>query len=151
VSGYKKLEVKTLSGYYIRGILPGWGQIYAGNTTRGIIIAGTFSIALSLTIWSGIQYNKAKSAYDDLGPSDSNQVYKEKRDSYASASRTSYIFIGITSALYVINWVDLLFFNKIEFNNAGEQNNRLYYSFNYENKTQYVKEQRATAHIGIWF
>ena len=53
----------TLGGYYLRGIVPGWGQIYAGNTIKGASFTGIFILAASFTVWSGIQYSRAKRDY----------------------------------------------------------------------------------------
>ncbi|MDY6968163.1 MAG: CsgG/HfaB family protein, partial [Spirochaetota bacterium] len=66
--------------YYMRGFVPGWGQMYAGNKMKGIIFGSTFIAACAITVFSVLNYNNAKSDYDDLPSGADRDEFKEKRD-----------------------------------------------------------------------
>jgi hypothetical protein len=103
---------KTVPGFYLRGIVPGWGQIYVGNTIRGASYMAVFLGTVVYFSYAVYQYNKAHSDYDALGPNNTpaqfSDTYKKYRDS-ASAAKTSII---IMSCAYALNWIDLLIFSR---------------------------------------
>ncbi|MDY6933307.1 MAG: CsgG/HfaB family protein [Spirochaetota bacterium] len=114
----------TSSGYYLRGIIPGWGQFYAGRTVKGFVYGGLF-VASGLFAAATIgNYQDKKKEYDDLRPIDTESdiqerdrfdtVYKE----YDDAAKGAKFMTGLFWIVYLANWVDILFFSKPDFNRS---------------------------------
>ncbi len=89
---------KTPEGALIRSLaLPGWGQFYNDESTKGYIFAGA---AGALTVTSILLYLDAESTYDD---------YEDGKASYSDYTKkidTTNIFVGITAAVWIYNAVD---------------------------------------------
>ncbi|MBP7585666.1 MAG: hypothetical protein KBA61_16605 [Spirochaetes bacterium] len=106
------LAVTTKSGYYLRGIVPGWGQFYTGHDTKGYAIGGTFAAAAVFFGWSFMNFNAKKANYDDLGPGLAQSEYDSKYDAYKQAGTIAYVGLGILGAVYLYNWIDIIFFSR---------------------------------------
>lgn len=111
------LDRKTETGYYLRGIVPGWGQFYADRTIKGYIFLGAFIFTAGFTGYSIYDFYQKKSAYDESGLSQSE--YNSRWDKYQKAADLTLYSAVAFGAVYVINWVDLLFFSKPDFNNTS--------------------------------
>ncbi len=107
--------VTTQTGYYLRGIVPGWGQLYSGHDTKGYAIGGTFVAAAAFFGWSFMNFNAKKADYDDLGPGLAQSEYDSKYDAYKQASTIAYAALGVLGAVYLYNWIDIIFFSKPRF------------------------------------
>ncbi len=139
------LEQKTTTGYYLRGIIPGWGQFYSDNNTKGYIYLGAFILASGFTGYTIYDHSQKKSAYGESGLSQSE--YNDRWDKYNKAADfTLYSAIAL-GVVYVINWADILFLSNtaIESNSASLFNHgNQYFCFdiiksekNY-NETEYI-------------
>ena len=106
------LAVTTKSGYYLRGIVPGWGQLYTGHDTKGYVIGGSFVAAAAFFGWSFMNFNAKKGAYDDLGPGLAQSEYDSKYDAYKQAGTIAYAALGVLGAVYLYNWIDIIFFSR---------------------------------------
>lgn len=113
------LQESIMTGYYLRSIVPGWGQFYAGETSKGYAFSGAFVAAAAFSAWAIMDYGKKKKAYDDLPSGEPKSVFDSKYDAYKKASSISLISVGIVGAIYLANWVDVLFFSKPEFSIIG--------------------------------
>lgn len=102
----------TNAGYYLRGIVPGWGQYYSGHHTKGYIMGGSFLAAAAFFGWSYYNFNAKKSDYDDLGPGLAQSEYDSKYDAYEKAGKIAYAALGILGAVYLYNWIDIAFFSR---------------------------------------
>ncbi|HPA71779.1 MAG TPA: CsgG/HfaB family protein [Spirochaetota bacterium] len=102
-------------GYYLRGIVPGWGQLYSGHDTKGYVIGGTFVAAAAFFGWSFMNFNAKKADYDDLGPGLAQSEYDSKYDAYQQAGKIAYVGLGVLGAVYLYNWIDIVFFSKPRF------------------------------------
>jgi len=98
------------TGYYLRGIVPGWGQIYSGDTIKGYGFMSAFVISAGISAWAIMDYEKKKNAYGDLRSTDSPATFESKWDAYKKASTISLISVGIVGAIYIAHWVDMLLF-----------------------------------------
>jgi hypothetical protein len=113
MTGKKPIEdYERPFGYYMRGIVPGWAQIYAGNSAKGWTFAGITVASAGFAGWAFNDYTVKKKKYDDLGPGASadefNSKFNAKKDAANLANIGMYVFAGV----YVINWIDVLLFNK---------------------------------------
>lgn len=117
------------AGYYLRGIVPGWAQIYAGNTAKGWSFAGISLASAGYMGWALADYTGKKKKYDDLtlGAPDSEwkTKYNAKKDAAFQANLSIYIFLGV----YAANWIDVIFFNQYNPENISLLNNTSEYYF----------------------
>ena len=150
------LEEKTMGGYYMRSAVPGWGQFYAGQRTKGWLYMGGFILTAALSIYTVQDYAAKKSDYDDLPAGRPQSEYDSAYDDAKQAGNIAGITVGLFLAVYIANWVDVLFFTKPSF--AQETAtvpdlNRGKYSFNvYSLRTSSVlKENRHYMSFGMRF
>jgi hypothetical protein len=117
VEGNKEFFVvrKTRSGYYLRSIVPGWGQIYAEHEIKGSVFAGVFLASVGYSVYSYMDYNKKNKDYKDLPAGTSLSVFDSKADKAKKAENMKYISFGICGAVYLTHWVDVIFFSKPAF------------------------------------
>ena len=116
VSGDKEILIPiTTAGYYTRGIVPGWGQFYSGDSTKGYIFLGSFIVAGALTVYGWLNYSNAKSEYDDLDRGTSQSTFDEKYNAKKEAGDQFLMFAGMATLVYLANWVDILFFSRPAF------------------------------------
>ncbi len=103
---------KPLAGYYLRTLVPGWAQIYAGEKGKGYMLLGAFAVGGAATVLSGIRYRHARDEYHALGPGATRDEFDRKYDAYRNSG---YIFLGvgvITASIVVINIADSLFITR---------------------------------------
>ncbi len=110
---------KLMYPYYLRGIVPGWAQIYAGKNIKGYIFAGTFGAATLGAVGTSIYYFKTKDDYNKIPSSSTKEEFDAAYNKYATASLYMNTFIGITAVVYAANWVDVIFFSRESYINAG--------------------------------
>ena len=115
-------EVKSMQGYYLRGIVPGWGQVYAGSEMKGYIYAGTFVATGLFWAVAHLNYTDKKQAYDDLPYGTTGDKFDSAHDAYKKAGIMAYAAMGLVGLAYAANWVDILFFTKPRFGTAAAAN-----------------------------
>jgi len=109
------LEDRTMSGYYMRGIIPGWGQFYAGRSLKGWLYLGGFMITAGAAFFTFVSYQDQKDEYDNLGPQDSQEEFDSKyKDAHDRGETAGYAF-GIFLTFYIINWIDIIFLSRPSF------------------------------------
>ncbi|MFC1669759.1 CsgG/HfaB family protein [Spirochaetota bacterium] len=106
---------KTMTGYYLRGLVPGWGQFYANSYIKGSIFLGTFFAAGGFMTYAVIDFNKKNDAYNKPGQPDYDKLYDDKK----KAAIVAYTGIGILVGVYLINVLDIIFFNSIEIDDGS--------------------------------
>ncbi len=117
---------KSTSGYYLRGIIPGWGQFYAKRPVWGYVYLGSFAVSGSFLLYTTFAFFDKKSDYDDLGDSATWDDFSSKRTAYKDAARNVNIALGIFGFVYLWNWVDLILF-KPDFNSSNASTTNLYF------------------------
>lgn len=106
---------KTQTGYYLRSIVPGWGQMYAGHTWKGIGFMGAFALSAAFSTYAVLDYGKKKKAYDDLPYASPDSEFDAKYNDYRKAGNRALLSFGILGAVYLAHWADVLFLSKPEF------------------------------------
>lgn len=98
-------EFSTTTSYGIKpvimSLIPGWGQMYKGSTTKGVII-----LAAEVAAIGGIIYTEnERASYESKMRSQPNfaKQYKTKMDNFETARNCC---IGAAAAIYVYNLID---------------------------------------------
>ena len=87
-------------------IVPGWGQLYKGNTTKGIcILGGEIALATGILVAESLRSSYAKKMYEQP---QHLATYNTKADNWENVRN---ICIGTATALYVYNLIDALVAN----------------------------------------
>ena len=106
-SGYNYLK------YYSLGVVPGLGQLYAGNRIKGCLFFGGFAALAGFSCYAVYDFNKKREAYEDL-KTGSAEDFDSKYNASGKALKVVKLSFGILGAFYLYNWVDIIFFNKPE-------------------------------------
>lgn len=98
-------EFSTTTSYGIKpvimSLIPGWGQMYKGSTTKGVII-----LAAEVAAIGGIIFTEnERASYESKMRSQPNfaKQYKTKMDNFETARNCC---IGAAAAIYVYNLID---------------------------------------------
>lgn len=83
--------------------LPGWGQFYKGQKTRGSVLGGAFWGSL---IGAGVSYLKEKTAKDDYRDATAPAAISEAYDRYNRWYKTRRTLSAVTVALWAITVAD---------------------------------------------
>ena len=103
------------SGYYLRGLVPGWAQVYSGYRGKGYVFMGVFLVSGIAATVARFDYVNKKNDYNDLGIGTTQDEYRAKYDDYDKAATLSNITIGLFLVQYVVNFADLFFISKPNF------------------------------------
>ncbi len=123
VSGDKEVIVPvTKKGYYGRGAVPGWGQFYAGDSTKGYTFAGAFAVSILFSAYMYYNNSSKKTAYENQDPPQSkiDAKYDDWQKAY-DMMRYSFVLVGV---VYVINWIDVLLFSAPDFSVSKSAENQ---------------------------
>ncbi len=144
----------TPAGYWLRGIVPGWGQFYSGHNIKGWVFAGVFGVTAVMSVVGIMQFNSAKKDYEDLGPDLSQSKYDSKYDAYEKAGGRAKLYLILMGVSYVSNWVDIAFFSRPDFSGQANLMNfdrDSYFTFNAFEKTYPFKETAFDAGMSLRF
>ncbi|MFC1668797.1 CsgG/HfaB family protein [Spirochaetota bacterium] len=147
--------VVSKTGYYLRGIVPGWGQIYSGHTLKGSLVLGGFVVSGGLMGWTMYNYFDKKKKYDDAWNLSENE-FDSLYDDYKTAEIINLTMLSLTVAIYIYNWIDLIFFNNVEYGktiaNEAQKKDRFFYSLNiYDVQNEDSIEMRIDLNFGMRF
>jgi len=107
---------------YVRGIIPGLGQIYSGNDTKGKIFLSGFVLSTGFLGYSIYDYKKKKDEYNSVKPYSPPNEFNSKYDAYKKAANIAIFSVTLWAVIYVANWVDLLNFNEPRYSgDSGKQ------------------------------
>ena len=113
------------AGYYFRGFVPGWSQMYAGNSIRGSLFMGGFILAAAFTGYTVYDFTQKKDTYNNLDSTDTQREFVNTRNDRDNAYNRMKLMLGITAAIYAVNWIDVLFFSRPEGNNEDTSSNQV--------------------------
>ena len=121
-------------GYYLRGALPGYAQIYSGNQIKGWAFAGAAFASVAFSGYAYYDYYNKQRAYNKLDSAASNDEFDSKYTAGKKAAQLFNISIYILSGIYLLNWVDVLFFNDYQPSSASAKLNlnddrKVYFSY----------------------
>ncbi len=117
--------------YYLRGIIPGLGQIYYGNNMKGYMFLGGFVCITAGLLYSYKNYSNKRDSYNSIpyrtSESEADSIYND----YKKAANITIYSLFLWAAYYAANWVDLLYFNEPVFDSdPGISVSRAPVSFN---------------------
>jgi len=147
--GYS-IESKTRTGYYTRSIMPGWGQLYAGHDAKGYIFMGTFIASAGYTLYSYYAFSKAEKDYNDLPRTSTAAEFDSKFNDKKKAGQMLFMAGGITAAVYLIHWVDVLFFSAPEFDGSQSINYTPYPHFTVSAGLDSFNNDRTVSLGTVW-
>jgi hypothetical protein len=111
---FEKVDVNVITptGYYLRGMVPGWGQYYADQTTKGLILWTSFMASGMFLGWSYVNYTDKRSIYRNIGPGNDAGKFDRSYNDYKKSGL--YLGAGIAAfgIVYIANWIDLLYFTQ---------------------------------------
>ena len=113
------LEARTMSGYYLRSIIPGWGQLYADRNLEGGTFLGLFAAGCGFSGWAYYNLSARKKSYNDL-PRGSSE-FDGKYSDYRSAVNLFNISLYVLAGIYVAHWADAIFIAKPDFAKKDEK------------------------------
>jgi hypothetical protein len=99
-------------GYYALGIIPGAAQFYAGKDAEGGIFLGTFLASMGFfgyAMWDFDSKHKTYLAVPRGGDFDTAFT------AYLNSSYVLIAAISLAGAVYIMNWIDVLFIAKPDF------------------------------------
>ena len=100
----ESVVLKSKSGAFFRSLLiPGWGQSYNLEPTKAWIFGGLEAVTAGAAIWSQLNYQNKKDAYDSLGVGGSFKQAADDADR-AYALRNS-LLLGV-ALIHLANVVD---------------------------------------------
>jgi TolB-like protein len=120
------------TGYYIRGIVPGWGQFYAKQDIKGISFAAAFVGSAIWCVFANKKYSDSKKKYNDIPAGHPQSEYDSAYDKYKKDGKYALYSIILVSCVYLANWADILFFSTPNFENkitGLNFNNTVYANF----------------------
>lgn len=89
-------------------VLPGWGQLYAGSTTKGIVLSVLSAATLAYTVHFIIDTNGKENDY--LNETNKNLI-QQKYNSYSSSYKTRNTLIVAYAAIWLFSQLDLILSN----------------------------------------
>ncbi len=98
--------------YYLRGLIPGCAQLYAGNNTKGSLFLWGFLFTGITSIGTWFYYDKKRDDYHKLKAGYKKSVYDKAYDKYYNAGVMFYSSLGVFSLIYLTNWIDVIYFNE---------------------------------------
>lgn len=107
------------AGYFLRGAVPGWSQVYAEHPIKGYTFFGFFVASVGFSAYSYYDFVTKKEKYNDL-PHGSAQFDKKYNDYNKAADMFNYSLMAI-GAVYAIHLVDMIFFSRPDFTAPAEQ------------------------------
>jgi len=136
------------TGSYFQGIIPGWFQLNSGNTMKGSLFLSGFIITgiSSAYLWSG--YYDKKKYYHDLRSYSENK-YDEAYNEYYKSALLFYSSLSVFTLVYIVNWIDVIFFNDLQVIKAGISTSGSDYGFNY-NQNYFITELNKQTNINFY-
>ena len=102
----------TSAGYYLRGAVPGWAQVYSGHEVKGYTLLGAFVFSGIFMGYALYDFTNKRAEYEDLGKGTSQEEFDRKYDASEKALLTARISVGIFAAVYVLHVFDMLLFSR---------------------------------------
>jgi len=121
VTGYKEyFTAVSPRGYYLRNILPGWGQFYAEKDIEGFVFSGVSLAALGLTGYAAVNYVQKKDVYNELPPGAEQSKFDAAFSDVEDAAQLLNIALISLGSAYVVHWIDALLFARPDFGGQVE-------------------------------
>lgn len=131
-STHRKPEIKiidpsTMKSAIVQNILlPGLGQLYIGNNTKGWLTTSVSTLSLGAMIYSVLNTKKKEDAY--LNEPD-KLLIQQKYDDYNKSYKIRNVLIISYAVVWLYSQIDLLFFSNGEQNSNGKLSQLYNFSF----------------------
>lgn len=115
IEGHEELFItkKSAMGYYMRSIVPGWGQFYVDRPVKGLVFSGVFVLSVAFAYYAYTDYQDKDDAYHELSLGSSE--FDKKYDEYEKAGNLYNYSVGLVLLVYALHWADVLFLTKPDF------------------------------------
>lgn len=107
------------AGYYLRGIVPGWGQFYSGHYIKSSILGVSFIGSAVWGVKANMQYSKSKKDYESLPAGTTQAELDSAFNQSAKDGKFALLSILTASFIYALNWVDIILLSKPESDNIS--------------------------------
>jgi len=147
------LEVKTPTGYYLRSIIPGWGQFYMGRSLKGYMFLGGFLAAGGFMGYAVFNFYSKRDDYRGM-TSGTDAQFQESYDTAMTAGKVAMVSVILLAAVYAGHWVDILFFSNPDWDKMGfygDIEEGAYLSFDAVGRSVPVREQYYNFTVTIRF
>ncbi len=124
-------EIKSLNPYVMKSamaqniLLPGLGQFYIGNNTKGLLTTSVSTLSLGAMIYSVLNTNIKEDAY--LKETD-KLLIQQKYDDYNKSYKFRNVLIITYAVVWLYSQIDLLFFSNGEKNPKDNLSNANYFN-----------------------
>ncbi len=92
-------------------VFPGWGHLYSGYKTKGIILSSVNALLLGSAIYYSVETNNLE---NDYRLETKAELIEEKYNEYNSAYKIRNALYVTYAAFWLFSQIDLLFFNEEE-------------------------------------
>lgn len=93
-------------------VFSGWGHLYSGNKTKGLILTSASAITLSSMLYFIFDTNNKRSKYlSEISPSQIEKKYKDYNTSYKIRNS----LIATYALIWIYTQIDILFLSEIPF------------------------------------
>lgn len=126
-----KQEIKSIDPYVMKSavaqniLLPGLGQFYIGNNTKGWFTTSVSTLSLGIMIYSILNTNTKEDAY--LKETD-KLLIQQKYDDYNKSYKFRNVMIISYAVVWLYSQIDLLFFSNGEKDSKDKLSNTNYFN-----------------------
>ncbi len=103
--------------YYSLGFIPGGAQAYTGHAGKTVFFLSTFVLSGIGTKFAYDYYVKKRDEYKRADYSTSRHDFNNKYGKYKNAANLAIYSAGLCGFIYILNWADVLFISKPDFDN----------------------------------
>ena len=139
---------RTLNGYYARSLVPGLAQIYTGKSTKGYIFLASSILSGALMGYTLYDFNKKRSAYEDVPDGSSVNTYNEMYEESSDAAIRAGVSVSLFALIYAVNILDVFVFSRGDLNNYIDKNENLGFSNIYLDVEPYKEGTIKSVTIG---
>ena len=123
----KIIDPSTMKSAIVQNLfLPGLGQLYIGDNTKGWLTTSISTLSLGAMIYSVLNTKKNEDAY--LNETD-KLLIRQRYDDYNKSYKTRNILIISYVAIWLYSQIDLLFFSNGEQDSSGKLSQLNYFNF----------------------
>lgn len=101
--------------YFVLGLIPGAAQLYAGKNAEGITFLTLFLVGGGLAGYTGWNWYDKHDKYHAVPRGSAKSSFDAAFDEYQLSSYLFIAALAFVGAVYVANWVDVIFFAKPDF------------------------------------
>ncbi len=105
-------ESPSAWGYYLRSIIPGWSQVYAGHEVKGYTLMGAFVFSGVCMGYALYDFQQKRDEYENLEKGTPQSTFDEKYNAAEDTRKTAQIAIGVFCSVFAVHLVDMLLLSR---------------------------------------